>query len=104
MKNSSIATSGNYEQYFEYKGTRYSHNIDPKSGKPVTGIKSVSVISPSAELSDALATAITIMGAEVGLHFIEQFPSTHCLIIDDHNHVTTTRHLNLEKNLVYEPV
>jgi FAD:protein FMN transferase len=102
IENASMATSGNYEQYFEHNGIRYSHNIDPKSGDPVTGIKSVTIISPSAELSDALATAVTIMGKDVGLHFIEQIPSTHCLIIDDHNKVTTTRNLTLAKSLEYE--
>jgi FAD:protein FMN transferase len=96
LNNASVATSGNYEQYFEQNGVRYSHNIDPKSGKPVKGIKSVTVVSPSAELSDALATAVTIMGIEVGLHFIEQIPSAHCLIIDDHNKIFTSSHLNIK--------
>lgn len=79
----SIATSGNYEQYFELNGVRYTHNIDPRNGRPVTGIKSVSVISPHAELSDALATAVTIMGVARGIRFINQLPRTHCIIIDD---------------------
>ena len=80
-----IATSGNYEQYFEINGFRYSHNIDPKSGYPVRGIKSVSVISPSAELSDALATAVTVMGVDAGLYLINQLPQTWCIIVDDKN-------------------
>jgi FAD:protein FMN transferase len=79
----SIATSGNYEQYFELNGVRYSHNINPRTGRPVKGIKSVSVISPHAELSDALATAVTVMGVDRGLSLINQLPQTHCIIIDD---------------------
>jgi thiamine biosynthesis lipoprotein len=97
LQDSSIATSGNYEQYFEHQGIRYSHNIDPKSGYPVKGIKSVSIVSPSAELSDALATAVTIMGVDVGLHFIEQLPSVHCLIIDEHNKIFTSSNLKITK-------
>ncbi|HMG93499.1 MAG TPA: FAD:protein FMN transferase [Chryseolinea sp.] len=98
VENASVATSGNYEQYFERDGIRYSHNIDPRTGKAVKGIKSVTVVSASAELSDALATAVTIMGVEVGLHFFEQLPGTHCLIITDEDRIFTSRHLRFEKN------
>ena len=94
----SVATSGNYEQYFDLEGVRYSHNIDPKTGLPVRGIKSATVVSPSAELSDALATAVTVMGPSVGLHFIDQLPNTHCLIIDDQNRLHTSRHLSITLN------
>ena len=83
----SIATSGNYEQYFDLNGVRYSHNINPKSGRPVRDIKSVSVVSPHAELSDALATAITVMGVKNGLALIAQLPKTHCVIIDERDQV-----------------
>jgi len=100
VENASVATSGNYEQYFEVDGIRYSHNIDPRTGLPVKGIKSVTILSPSAELSDALATAVTIMGVDVGLHFIEQLPGTHCLIITDKNKIFTSRHLRIEPSLL----
>jgi thiamine biosynthesis lipoprotein len=83
----SIATSGNYEQYFDLNGVRYSHNIDPRTGRPVTDIKSVSVVSPHAELSDALATGITVMGIKNGLKMINQLPGTHCVIVDEMNRV-----------------
>jgi len=98
IDNASVATSGNYEQYFDAGGIRYSHNIDPRTGMPVKGIKSVTIVSASAELSDALATAVTIMGVDVGLHFIEQLPGTHCLIITDKNKIFTSRHLSIESN------
>lgn len=93
--NSSVATSGDYEQYFEIDDVRYSHSIDPKTGKPVKGIKSVTVVSPSAELSDALATAVTIMGKEIGMHFIEQLPNTHCLLVTDKNEIVASKHLTI---------
>ena len=98
VDNASVATSGNYEQYFEVGGIRYSHNIDPRTGLPVKGIKSVTIVSSSAELSDALATAVTVMGVDVGLHLIEQLPGTHCLIITDQNKIFTSRHLRIEPN------
>jgi FAD:protein FMN transferase len=87
VHNASVATSGNYEQYVIKDGIRYSHNIDPRSGNPVPYIKSVTVISPSAELSDALATAVTVMGPAVGLDLINQLPDVHCIIIDGRNKV-----------------
>jgi thiamine biosynthesis lipoprotein len=93
-----VATSGNYEQYFDVDGIRYSHNIDPRNGMPVSGIKSVTVVSTSAELSDALATAVTVMGVDVGLHLIEQLRGTHCLIVTDQNKIFTSRHLRIEPN------
>lgn len=95
VQNASVATSGDYEQYFIWKDRRYSHNINPVTGLPVTGIKSVSIVSPVAELSDALATAVYIMGVEVGLHFISQLPETHCIIIDDHDHAHFSRHIEI---------
>lgn len=94
MDNASVATSGNYEQFFDYKGTRYSHNIDPATGLPARFLKSVTVVSPSAELSDALATAVTIMGLEVGMNFINQLPHVHCVIIDEQNKVFTSEKIN----------
>lgn len=90
VDNASVATSGNYEQYLDVGGVRYSHNIDPRTGMPARFLKSVTIISPSAELSDALATAVTIMGKEVGLNLIRQLPGVHCVIIDGDNTVFTS--------------
>lgn len=96
--NCSIATSGDYEQYFMHHGKRYAHTIDPKTGLPVRGVKSVSVVSPSAELSDALATAVFVMGPKIGFHLIEQLPDTHALMIRDNNQVMMTSHLKLQQH------
>lgn len=96
VEEASVATSGDYEQYFLYNGKRYSHNINPHTGYPLTGIKSVSVFSPSAELSDALATAVYVMGTKQGVEFVNQLPQTHAIIIDDQDKMF------LSKNLMYE--
>ena len=91
-----VVTSGNYEKYFEYQGERYAHIISPKTGWPTKGIMSVTVISPSTEIADALATAIFVLGKEVGLDLIDQLPGTHCIIIDDKKNVTFSRKLKAE--------
>jgi len=93
----SVATSGNYIQYFEVNGIRYSHNIDPLTGWPVKGIKSVTVICPSAELADALATAVTVMGPKAGLHLINQLPQTHCMVTDENDKLYCSNKLKIEK-------
>lgn len=97
LKNNAIATSGDYEQFFEIAGKKYAHTIDPKTGYPTTGIQSVSIISKSGELSDALATAVFVMGVEAGLYFIQQIPGCECLIIDDNNRIHYSEGLEIVK-------
>jgi len=80
-----VATSGNYEKYAEVNGKKYSHTIDPKTGFPVSGIKSVTIISTNAEIADALATPVMVMGAQAGIYMINQMKDIACIIIDDHN-------------------
>lgn len=82
---SSVATSGNYEKYVEFNGKHYTHIIDPRTGMPATGIDSVTILSKSAELCDALATAVFIMGRDAGLAMINQLGGTEAIIVDsDH--------------------
>ncbi len=67
LNNSSIATSGDYRNYFEEDGVRYSHTIEPSTGKPITHkLASVSVIHKDCTLADAMATAIDVLGPELG--------------------------------------
>lgn len=97
LHNASVATSGDYEQFFIHNNVRYSHTINPLNGLPVTGIKSVTVFSPGAELSDALATAVNVMGTAKGIDFINQLPQTHCIIIDDKNEVCFSNKMSYEE-------
>lgn len=63
-----VATSGDYRNYFEEDGVRYSHTIDPRTGKPIRhNLVSVTVLSPSCAKADALATAFSVLGAEDAL-------------------------------------
>lgn len=91
-----VATSGNYEKFVVIDGKKYSHTIDPKTGLPVTGIKSVTVIGPNAELADALTTPVMIMGTQAGLEMINQIKNIGCIIIDDNNRVFTSKNIQLK--------
>ena len=63
-----MATSGDYRNYFEVDGIRYSHTLDPTTGYPITHtVASVTVLAETAAIADGYATAINVMGAEAGL-------------------------------------
>ena len=62
-----VATSGDYRNFYEFEGKRYSHTIDPRTGKPVAhGLASVSVLHPSVAYADGVATALMVLGTEQG--------------------------------------
>ncbi|NID13394.1 FAD:protein FMN transferase [Fibrivirga algicola] len=92
-----VATSGDYEKYVLIGGKRYSHTIDPRTGYPVTGLKSVTILAPNAELADALATPVMVMGRSVGLHLIDQMPQVGCILIDDHDRLFTSKNIRLHQ-------
>jgi thiamine biosynthesis lipoprotein len=70
LNDHAMATSGDYRNYYEAEGRRYSHTIDPATGKPITHqLASVTVIADSAMTADALATALNVMGDERGYTF-----------------------------------
>ncbi|MCK5669552.1 MAG: FAD:protein FMN transferase [Gammaproteobacteria bacterium] len=67
LNNTGMATSGDYRNYFEKNGLRYSHTIDPATGKPITHkLASVTVLHPSTMTADAMATALLVLGPEHG--------------------------------------
>lgn len=88
-----IVTSGNYEKYFLYENRKYCHIINPKTGWPVSGIKSVTIISNTAELSDALATTTFILGLEEGIKFINHLKGVEAIIVDDKDEVIYSSNL-----------
>jgi len=96
ITNMAIATSGNYEKFITINGKKYSHTIDPKTGLPISGIKSVTIISPNAEIADAMATPVMIMGIKVGLDMVNQVAGLACIIVDDNDKIYTSKNINLK--------
>lgn len=82
LKDKSVSTSGDYEQFFFEDGKRYCHIIDPKTGYPVTsGISSVTVIADSGLEADALSTAIFVLGKKRGEELLKKFPQATARIL-----------------------
>lgn len=96
ISDKAVATSGNYEKFILIDGKKYSHTIDPKTGLPIRGIKSVTIICNNAELADAMTTPIAIMGIQAGLYLVNQLPDLYCIIIDDNNKIYTSQNINLQ--------
>jgi len=90
------ATSGNYEKFVVIDGKKYSHTIDPHTGLPIRGIKSVTIITTNAELADAMATPVTIMGINAGLDLINQMKSIEAIIIDDDDKLYTSKNIDIK--------
>ena len=88
-----IATSGNYEKFVMINGKKYSHTIDPRTGLPVSGIKSVTIITLNAEIADAMATPVMIMGIKAGMDLINQMKDIETIVIDDNNILYSSKNI-----------
>ena len=93
LTDKAMATSGDYRNFFETNGVRYSHIIDPRTGYPVNnGVVSVSVVSDTCVFADGLATALMVMGPEKGIEIVNHIDDTECLIIVQNKDGSFTNH------------
>ena len=87
-----VSTSGDYEKFFTIDGERYSHIIDPRTGNPVKGIVSVTIVTDNATRADALSTGVFVLGLEKGMNLIEQLQDVEGIIIyEDVNSKLSTK-------------
>lgn len=77
-----IVSSGDYQRFFLEKGKRYHHIVDPATGLPTEGMRSVTIIGPEAEVADILSTAVFILGVEKGLELINSLPEYEAILFD----------------------
>ena len=78
----SVATSGDYEKYFEIEGKRYHHILNPETGYPADSLISVTILHKDCTMADALATAVFVLGPVKGLNFVEGSPDTEVMMIN----------------------
>ena len=97
LEDSAVETSGSYEKFVVFNGIRYSHIIDPRTGYPAQGIISVSVFAKQTEIADALATAVFVMGVEVGLDLVNQLKGIECIIVDDKGKIHASKGIDIKK-------
>jgi FAD:protein FMN transferase len=81
LEDTAISTSGDYERYFFENGKRYYHILDPKTGKSPSGVRSVTIIGPTATRTDALTKSVFVLGVKEGLAFIDTLPDVDAIAI-----------------------
>lgn len=81
VRDRAVVTSGDYERFFELEGHRYHHILDPQTGYPARGCQSVTIMTDSVALGDALATAVFVLGPQAGLQLLAKYPGTEGLIV-----------------------
>lgn len=87
LSDGTFSTSGDYERFFMKDGRRYHHLIDPDTGEPARGCRSVTIVSNRATLSDVLSTGVFILGPEQGMALIEKLPDVEGVIVSSTNQV-----------------
>ena len=103
LTDAAVVTSGDYERYFTAGGVRYAHIVDPRTGLPTTGLTSATVVCPDAELADALATSLFVLGVADGLALINSLANVEALLIDAEGRLHRSAGLNLRTGLDVDP-
>ena len=87
LSDSTISTSGDYERFFIKNGRRYHHILDPDTGEPAGGCRSVTIVTDRAVMADGLSTGVFILGPEAGMALIERLPGIEGVIVSSKNEV-----------------
>ena len=83
LKDQSLSTSGSYEKFFRLNGRTYCHIMDPRTGRPVEGMLQTTVIAPDATDSDALSTAVFVMGPQQSARLLDKIPGAAAVFVTD---------------------
>jgi thiamine biosynthesis lipoprotein len=94
ISNMAVATSVNTEKYATISDKRLN-TVNAKNGFVLSEINSVSILSPTAEFADAMATPVMAIGVNAGIYLINQLNQVGCLIIDDHNRIYSSKGINI---------
>jgi thiamine biosynthesis lipoprotein len=91
LTDSTFSTSGDYARSFVRNGRRYHHIIDPATGEPAAGCRSVTLLTGSATVSDALSKGVFILGPEAGMALVERLPGVEAVIVSTKNEVLLSK-------------
>jgi thiamine biosynthesis lipoprotein len=103
LSDATFSTSGDYERFFIKDGKRYSHIIDPDTGQPARGCRSVTIVSNSATLADGLSTGVYLLGPEKGMALIERLSDVEGVIVSASNEVMVSSGLKGKVLMVGKP-
>ena len=97
IEDQAVVTSGDYERFVLINGERFGHIINPKTGIPVQGVLSVTIVSQTAELADALATAVFVLGEKDGMDLINHLNGVEGIILTDKNKLLYSKRITLNR-------
>jgi len=103
LTDSTFSTSGDYERSFVKDGVRYHHIIDPSTGEPARGCRSVTIITSRAVVADGLSTAVFLMGPQAGLALVERLGNVDAVIVTSANEVLITPRLKGRLQILSAP-
>ena len=103
LSDSTFSTSGDYERFFMKDGRRYHHILDPATGEPAQGSRSVTILARSATLADGLSTGVFILGPKAGMALIERLPDVEGIIVGSNNKVLVSSGLEGRVKLLASP-
>jgi thiamine biosynthesis lipoprotein len=103
LTDSSFSTSGDYERFFMRDGRRYHHILDPRTGRPAEGSRSVTIVARTATLADALSTGVFVMGPAAGMDLLERLPDVDGVIVGSDNRVLVSSGLKGRLQLLGTP-
>lgn len=103
VADSTFSTSGDYARFFMKDGRRYHHIIDPATGEPAMGCRSVTILTQSATISDGLSKAVFILGPAQGMALIERLPDVEGVIVSAENQVLISSGLKGRLAILAQP-
>jgi thiamine biosynthesis lipoprotein len=95
LRKSAVVTSGSYRKYVEFNNIRYSHIINPATGYPASGLISVTIFGPSAELANGLSTSTMVLGEDAGQTFIKKYPDYSFIMVTDQGTIIKSKDIKL---------
>jgi thiamine biosynthesis lipoprotein len=103
LSDATFSTSGDYERFFIKDGVRYHHILDPDTGEPARGCRSVTIVADRPVLADGLSTGVFVLGPEKGMALIERLPNVEGVIVTAKNEVLVSSGLKDRLTIVHPP-